>query len=110
MYNEKSALVKLFDANTSGVAFITSIALHGYVTVSAHYITDEWEMKTAMLDTRHVEERHTGEDIGNILKGIQSEFNVKTVPAVTTDNASKMQWLHERQTIQMLVVFLIICS
>ena len=31
------------------------------------------------------------ENIGNILKGIQSEFNIKTVPAVTTDNASNMQ-------------------
>ena len=72
MYNEeKSALVKLFDVNTSGVAFTTdlwtSTALHGYITVTAHYITDEWEMKTAMLATRRVEEKHTGENIGKIL-------------------------------------------
>ena len=49
--------------------------------VTAHYITAEWEMKTAMLATHRVEERHTGENIGNILKGIQSEFNIKTVAA-----------------------------
>ena len=115
MYNEeKSALVKLFDVNTSGVAFTTdlwtSTALHGYITVTAHYITDEWEMKTAMLATRRVEERHTGRTLGRFSREFNQNLTSKLSQLLQLTMLAICKWLHERQTIQMLVVFLILCS
>lgn len=68
----------------------TSVATEGYITVTGHYINDNFEMNNVMLATRELEERHTGENIGNELLSIKVEFNIDELVAMTTDNASNM--------------------
>ena len=91
----KASLTEIFETHTAGVAMTTdlwtSVATHGYITVTAHYISTEWQLMSVMLATRRVEERHTGENVASILNDIQTEFKVKKVSALTTDNVSNMQ-------------------
>lgn len=67
----------------------TSRATQSYLTVTAHYITDEWELNSHVLQTSPLES-HTSEDLA---KGMTEAVEVwkleranVTIP-VTTDNA-----------------------
>ena len=33
----------------------------GYATVTCHFLTDEWELKSVVLETTQIEESHTAE-------------------------------------------------
>ncbi|XP_046559942.1 E3 SUMO-protein ligase ZBED1-like [Haliotis rubra] len=61
----------------------TSCATHGYITVTGHYITDEWDLKSCILATRRVEE-------ADALVSIPMEFEIEYVCGLTTVNASNM--------------------
>ncbi|KAK0145655.1 Zinc finger BED domain-containing protein 1 [Merluccius polli] len=68
----------------------TSRATESYVTVTAHYITAEWEMKSPVLQTRPLYESHTGTNLAQVLTGAVAEWKLErpknNIP-VTTDNA-----------------------
>lgn len=74
----------------------TSTTTKGYITVTAHYIDESWKMKNKILATRELDNnsgevfRHTGENLARVLCDIVSEFEVKSVSGITTDNASNM--------------------
>ena len=42
----------------------------GYVTVTCHFLTDDWELKSVVLETTQIEESHTAENIGATLVAI----------------------------------------
>ncbi|KAE8287441.1 Zinc finger BED domain-containing protein 1 [Larimichthys crocea] len=68
----------------------TSLANDAFVTVTAHVITEDWEMKDFVLKTGELRESHTAENVSkSIVDGLQ-EFGVQleSVVAVTTDNAA----------------------
>ena len=50
--------------------------LQSYITVTEHHLTDNWDMKSNVLCTRTMPERHTGENIANKLRSIVSEFDL----------------------------------
>ena len=54
----------------------TSVATESYITVTEHHLTDNWDMKSNVLCTRTMPERHTGENIANKLRSIVSEFDL----------------------------------
>lgn len=66
----------------------TSINTESYDTVTAHYITDEWEMKSKVLDTKKVEGSHTSENIAGILNEVKSEWQIPGAPLAVSDNAA----------------------
>ncbi|XP_039602239.1 E3 SUMO-protein ligase ZBED1-like [Polypterus senegalus] len=74
----------------------TSRATQSYVTITAHAITSEWEIKTFVLQTRVLFESHTGHNIGEVLKSAVSEWELDMIYnnhkgiAVVTDNARNM--------------------
>ena len=68
----------------------TSCATQAYLTATCHFIDDNWEMNNVVLATRKLESNHTGSNISEELKNIQSEFKIKDVSAIVTDNASNM--------------------
>ena len=96
-------IVKLYDATASTVKTTikdkavalttdgwTSLANDAFVTVTAHVITENWEMKDYVLKTGELRESHTAENASkSIMDGLQ-EFGVQleSVVAVTTDNAA----------------------
>ncbi|XP_050950428.1 E3 SUMO-protein ligase ZBED1 [Labeo rohita] len=75
----------------------TSQATQSYVTITAHAMTSEWEIKTFVLQTRVLFESHTGHNIGEVLKSAVSEWELDMIYnnnhqgiAVFTDNARNM--------------------
>lgn len=68
----------------------TSRATESYVTVTAHYITAEWEMRSPVLQTRPLYESHTGTNLAQVLTAAVEEWKLerpnRSIP-VTTDNA-----------------------
>ena len=62
------------------------------MTVTVHYITSEWEMKHHCLQTREVDERHTGENLGEELKMVNEEWRLQnTTFGCTTDNTANIR-------------------
>jgi hypothetical protein len=72
----------------------TSINTQSYDTVTGHLITDDWELKSMVLQTKKIEGQHSGE---NISKNLQDTINAwgmsdaGHVTSVTTDNAANEQ-------------------
>ncbi|KAM9350016.1 E3 SUMO-protein ligase ZBED1 [Symphorus nematophorus] len=71
----------------------TSRATESFLTVTVHYITSEWEMKSCVLQTRPLYESHTSEYLSEALTEAVTEWKLQrdgsTIP-VTTDNAKNM--------------------
>ena len=94
LYEEcKKDLIELL-MGVDSVAFTsdlwTSTALNGYITVTAQYLDNKWEMRPNVLATRVMGERHTGTNIGTQISKIKDEFRIKKCSALLTDNASNM--------------------
>ena len=70
----------------------TSRACQSYITITAHFINQNWNLRNFVLQTRLLEQSHTGVNIGAVLREALAEWNLNfpyPVPLVT-DNASNM--------------------
>ena len=69
----------------------TSRATEGYITLTCHFLSSEWELCSSVLDTLHVDESHTAEVIAAKLMSITDKWEItdKVVCAVT-DNANNI--------------------
>ena len=80
----------------------TSLGNQAYMTVTAHYINVDWELRSAVLQTVLMPERHTGTNIATRLENCVDEFQIpkNNVVAVVRDGAANMGaamgQLHER--------------
>lgn len=82
-------------SNTDRVAITcdawTSITTESYVTITAHYITDEWKLAACVLQTRAMSESHTGANIAELLHNVSDEWKIRNKDLVlVSDNASNM--------------------
>ena len=59
------------------------------VTCTRHLIDKNWEMRNYILQTRVLQESHTGENIGQVLTECASECNLEG-KAIVTDNTLNM--------------------
>ena len=70
----------------------TSVATESYITVTEHHLTDNWDMKSNVLCTRAMPERHNGENIANKLRSIVFEFDLDgKIDTCVHDNARNME-------------------
>ena len=95
MYAEKRELLKADLVTAKKVAITTdawtSLTTESYVTVTCHYVGDDWDLKTAVLETRSSDERHTAENIAAHLRAVTEEWGVQDkVVACVHDNARNM--------------------
>lgn len=71
----------------------TSRATQSFMTVTAHYINDDWEIQNPVLQTRPIYEAHTSEHLAEVLREVVVEWKLdrqnSTIP-VTTDNAKNI--------------------
>ncbi|KAI4793021.1 hypothetical protein KUCAC02_032978 [Chaenocephalus aceratus] len=68
----------------------TTCATDAYVTVTAHYIDDEWQ--NHVLQTRVFNEAHTGNNVAMLLQEVCREWKIEDKnPALVTDNAGNMK-------------------
>ena len=68
----------------------TSTTMQPYITVTAHYLSDTWEMQAKVLCTRLMDERHTAANIAQRLTDVIQEWGMEQVFCAVHDNASSM--------------------
>eukprot|EP00112_Aurelia_sp_Birch-Aquarium-sp1_P012684 Seg2671.1 transcript_id=Seg2671.1/GoldUCD/mRNA.D3Y31 product="Zinc finger BED domain-containing protein 4" protein_id=Seg2671.1/GoldUCD/D3Y31 len=81
MYGEVKGIVEEGLSDVSDVAITTdawtSLATESYVTVTVNYITKEWQMKSAVLDTSELDERHSAENLAIRLELVKADWNLE---------------------------------
>ena len=106
MYQEtKSKLQNMLKAPT-GIAITadgwTSMATQSYMTLTGHFITEDWNIMDVGLQTRHTPEKHTSENLKTLFESAFSEWNLgdKEVLRVEDNarNITKAWQLLERQS------------
>ena len=71
----------------------TSRATQSYITITVHYIDDEWNLQSAVLQTRPMFESHTGNNSAEVLRCAVDEWQLKRfhgIQPVTSDGAANM--------------------
>ncbi|RXM92225.1 Zinc finger BED domain-containing protein 1 [Acipenser ruthenus] len=70
----------------------TSIATEAYLSVTAHFITPAWTMKTINLTSKPLTERHTGGNIVAWVEEVLKKFEISPaqVAALVRDNGSNV--------------------
>ncbi|CAH0402536.1 unnamed protein product [Chilo suppressalis] len=71
----------------------TSRANESYLAVTCHFITEEFELKTILLDCSNFEDSHTSENIQSVLTDLISkyELTLNKINFIVTDNAANIQ-------------------
>ena len=75
--------------NTTHIALTTdiwtSLQTKSYCCITAHYITDTWELKSAVLETFDFSSEHTADNIASEILRVTTEWNIdsKIVCVVT---------------------------
>ena len=70
----------------------TSRDTEGYLTVTCHYIMKEWELKSAVLQTRHLTSSQTSEYLSAELKDIMEHWKIREkIHCVISDSASNIK-------------------
>ncbi|XP_066966369.1 zinc finger BED domain-containing protein 4-like [Macrobrachium rosenbergii] len=69
----------------------TSRQTRGFITVTAHYITSEWRLKSSVLETARLKVDHTAENIADELRRICTQWEIMDkVCCIITDNAANI--------------------
>ena len=95
LYKETKAKVMESMCKASRVAITsdawTSVATESYVTITAHYISKDWQIVSHVLQTRAVYESHTGAHMARLLLDVVEEWQLTDKSVVlVTDNAANM--------------------
>lgn len=70
----------------------TDRTTRGYITVTCHFITSDWSMESAVLQTTDVPESHTIDNLANELTKATNEWGITTkVHCAITDGASNIK-------------------
>ena len=69
----------------------TARTTEAYLTLSGHFIDQDWQMQSCNLATVHVAVQHTADNISELLTKITDEWGITSkVYAVVTDNGANM--------------------
>lgn len=55
----------------------TSAIMRAYIAITAHYINDDWELKSELLAFEELEGSHTGENLAEVLYTILDLHRIK---------------------------------
>lgn len=63
-----------------------------YLTITVHYVSDEWILKSRILGSTQLQDRHTGENLSQWILTMLNKFGAdpSKIVAVVHDNASNM--------------------
>jgi hypothetical protein len=95
-YQEKSQLIKQFVNQIPGKASFTADMWTAqnnaaFLSLTIHYIDQNWTFKTYLLDIIPMNVRHTGVNMAEAIVNVLDEYNLGAKAlALTTDNASAM--------------------
>ncbi len=86
LYNEVRAKLVEDLSNAIFIALTTdgwtSRATQSFMTITAHYITDNWVIKNPVLQTRAVYECHVSDHLSEILQGAVAEWKIEFILGV----------------------------
>ncbi|KAK7933157.1 hypothetical protein WMY93_004053 [Mugilogobius chulae] len=69
----------------------TSRATQSFVTFTAHFITNKWQMQSCVLQTRVMSDSHTAANINAVFHNVAEEWSLNLNDVVfVTDNAANM--------------------
>lgn len=68
----------------------TSRATESYVTITSCHITEDWCLKSFVLQTRAMPLSHTAENVSTVIKEAIKEWGLPANPPLVTDNAANM--------------------
>ena len=69
----------------------TSRATESYMTITCHFLTETWDLKSLVLETFFFELSHTAENIADLLRKAAEKWNIsEKIIAIVTDNASNI--------------------
>ena len=91
MYNEvREDIEKVLEkAVNISITTWTSLRTHSYVTITAHFIDKSWELKTIVLDTSEMDEKHIAENLTIRLELVKMEWSLEgRISVCVIDNAS----------------------
>ncbi|KAL2929200.1 putative AC transposase [Bienertia sinuspersici] len=89
----KATLHSKLDSIDSRICFTcdcwSAITKHGYLTLTAHYVDNEWVLRSRILNFRHFPPPHKGHDIYAFVLGLLKEWGLESKTfSLTVDNAS----------------------
>lgn len=96
MYKNAVERLKIKLGKTEYIAFTTdmwtSMQNIAYMCVTAHWLNENWELESAILQTRETPERHTGENISIRLQATADEWGIpgRKIAATVHDNGSNI--------------------
>ena len=95
LYQRVKVEVKAKLASTKHCALTTDLwtsrTTQGYITVTCHFISSNWELHSAVLDTLLVDTDHTAENLATELTSVTNEWEITDkIVCVVTDNASNI--------------------
>lgn len=95
IYNQEVDRVKreleMINAVSLTTDIWTSRTTKGFITVTAHFISPSWELKTLVLETARMTDAHTSANIADELTKICNKWNIlNKVCCIVTDNATNM--------------------
>ncbi|GFW83386.1 zinc finger BED domain-containing protein 1 [Trichonephila clavipes] len=70
----------------------TSIANTPYITITVHFITSEWALKSACLACARFDNDHNGKNIAEVLRSILNDWgiDVQNIMSIPTDNGGNI--------------------
>jgi len=91
----RKKMINLFEDISSKISVTcdiwTSISNQSYLGVTAHYIDDNWEARSFLLDLIHYPYHHYGTHTKDLLLTLFDEFKVtRSILGLTTDNDTSM--------------------
>lgn len=54
----------------------SSLRMEAYMTVTAHFIDADWKMNSVVLETKQMDEAHTGENVAARLTEVADTYNI----------------------------------
>lgn len=70
----------------------TSHTMDPYLSLTVHFITPSWQLKTYCLRTIYMPESHTGQNVSQMITNILREYDIHLidVTSITTDSGANM--------------------
>lgn len=87
-----SELIQHSEALSLTTDMWTSLRMESYMTVTAHFIDGDWKAQSLVLETKQIEEAHTGRNIAARLSEVADAFKIPEEKRVSVvcDNAANM--------------------
>ena len=95
LHNNKIKIVKERVKNAKELTITTdfwiSIGNESYCGITGHWITNDWELKSIVLECIHFNNRHYADNIASFYMNFAEKWNfTNKVQAIVTENARNM--------------------